>query len=279
MFRASKVFSIIAVVVLLCTALYAEEEKLSGVVVGRTGEVLHISVPQPVSEGTVFTVKLLEKGESIAEARVLSCTKERPYIALAKVVSADMANPVPTGVHAYADVNAVSGSDTPKPIKHAEPVNGSRFSIQAGAFTPTSDSLRERAGDYWQAYRLNYSFLRMNKIEGLLSMEYMRGSGEFTSKGVKGTQSVEVIPVTVLGRLKPMRIGSSELFFGAGGGIYRVRSEKTLGGITTSTSEDKLGHEFTAGLESKHGWNLELRYRFIGETDIQGYSLAVGSRF
>jgi len=284
MFRAEKRLPILAAIAMVCAisafAMASEDEdKLAGMIVGRTGEVLHISVHQPVCEGTIFTVKLLECEEPVAEARVLSCTKERPFIALAKVVRGDIQTVVPTGVRAYADVDAVSGPDVPKPMKHQDTGDTDRFSLQAGAFYPSVPIMRDTVADYWQAFRLNYLLLKIEGFEALLSTEYTRGSGEFRSGGATVERTVEVIPLTVLARIKPVRLGSAHLFLGAGAGIYRIRSQKKIGEALTSKVTEESGVELAAGLESRRGWTLELRYRDVENTDIRGYSLALGTRF
>ena len=283
MFQAGKVFSAVAAIAMTCaasaSAVGADEEQLAGMVVGRTGEILHISVHQPVCDGTIFEVRLLEREKPIAEARVLSCTRERPFIALAKVIRGDIQMAVPTGVHAYADVSAVSGPGVPKPMKRHGAGNNDRFSLQAGAFYPRVPLMRDTVADYWQAFRLNYSFLRIEGFETLLSVEYTRGSGEFTSGGATVERTMEVIPLTVLGRFKLARLGSAHLFLGAGAGVCRIRSEERTGAALTSTSTDEFGTELAAGLESRRGWTLELRYRDVENTDIRGYSLALGTRF
>ena len=283
MFQAGKVFSAVAAIAMTCaasaSAVGADEEQLAGMVVGRTGEILHISVHQPVCDGTIFEVKLLEREKPIAEARVLSCTRERPFIALAKVIRGDIQMAVPTGVHAYADVSAVSGPGVPKPMKRQSAGDNDRFSLQAGAFYPRVPLMRDTVADYWQAFRLNYSFLKVEGFETLLSVEYIRGSGEFTSGGATVERTMEVIPLTVLGRFKLARLGSAHLFLGAGAGVCRIRSEERTGAALTSTSTDEFGTELAAGLESRRGWTLELRYRDVENTDIRGYSLALGTRF
>lgn len=256
----------------------AEDGRLSGVIIGRTGEVLHISVPQPLAEGTVMAVKPLEIEDPIAEARVLSCTKERPFLVLAKVVRGGIGTPVPIGVRAYADEEAVAGPDVPKPLKRSQGDND-RFSLQAGAFRPSTPALQDTVDDYWQAYRLNYSFLKAKGFEALLSAEYTKGSGDFVSETGPVKRTMEIIPVTMLGRIKPVRMGSAHFFIGAGGGIYRIRSREKVGTTLTASSTDEFGYEFAAGLESKRGWTVELRYRDVKDADIKGYSLAIGSRF
>ena len=284
MFQAGKVFSAVAAIAAICAvsasaAASGDGDRLAGMVVGRTGEILHISVHQPVCDGTIFEVKLLEREKPIAEARVLSCTRERPFIALAKVVRGDIQTAVPTGVHAYADIDAVGGLDVPKPMKRQSAGDNDRFSLQAGAFYPRVPLMRDTVADYWQAFRLNYSFLRIEGFETLLSVEYTRGSGEFTSGGATVERTMEVIPLTVLGRFKLARLGSAHLFLGAGAGVCRIRSEERTGAALTSTSTDEFGTELAAGLESRRGWTLELRYRDVENTDIRGYSLALGTRF
>jgi hypothetical protein len=40
-----------------------------------------------------------------------------------------------------------------------------------------------------------------------------------------------------------------------------------------------FGRELSLGIESARAWVIELRYRDVDDTDIQGYLLTVGSRF
>ena len=280
MLRSGKVLMIVTAIAFICgvpVGGFADSEKLTGMVVGRTGEVLHISVPQPVREGAFFDLKTITTDPPIANARVISCTQERPYIALAKVVQGDMETTIPTGARAYTNVDSVGGADVPKPMKSASTGNNDRFSIQAGAFYPSSPALRENISEYWQSYRMNYSLLKIKNLDAVLSAEYAKGTG--SSSDGQTARSMEVIPVTMLGRLKAIRMGGMHLFIGAAGGMYQIRSEERTGVNVTSESSQKPGYELAAGLESKRGWVLELRYRDVGETQLQGYSLALGGRF
>lgn len=256
------------------------DDVLTGMVIGRTGEVMHVSLPQPVREGCIIKVKPMEREPAIAELRVLSCTKERPYVALAKVVRCDMNAPIATGVHAYADAGAVSGPDVPKPMRGGQGLNnGDRFSIQAGTFRPNSASLRESTTDYWQAYRVNYSLLKVQGFETQLSAEYAKGIGSVASDAGITRHTMEVIPMTVIGKIRPFRMGGMHMFLGAGAGMYQIRTKEDNGSISTSNSQRKFGKEFSAGFEHKRGWVLELRYRDVQDTEIRGYSLAAGGRF
>jgi hypothetical protein len=278
--KGSKLFCIAATLALITsTALTADDDRVAGVIVGRTGEVLHISVPHPVKEGAVFDVKLLEAEKPIAQARVLSCTNEHPYIALAKVVRADMATTVPTGVKAYTSTGSVGGLDVPKPMNSGRRSDPDRFSIQAGAFYPTVPAVRDSVDEYWESYRLNYSFLKIGAFDTQLSAEYSTGSGDVLSNGQTVERTMEVMPLTVLGRIKALRMGGTSLFLGAGGGIYRIRSEERSPAGVIAGTRDEVGLELAAGLESRNGWTLELRYRDVENSDIRGYSLALGSRF
>lgn len=266
---------------LLCTTLLpgmADNGKITGMIVGRTGEIVHVSVPQPVDEGSIFSVKPVQADPPIAKARVLSCTQERPYIALAKIVQGDIENPVPTGARAYAEDDSVKGPSVPKPMGRSAQ-GEDRFSMQVGAFYPSTTALRDSVADYWQAYRLNYLLLKARDFEAQLSAEYNKGSGEFPLETGLVKRSREVIPLTFLGRIVPLRMGSTHLFLAAGPGFYKIRSEETTGGITTSGDAEEFGQEYAVGFESRRGWILELRYRDVENTDIQGYSLTMGARF
>lgn len=279
--RTGRKASVAVILLLLCAMQVPStaDDRIAGLVVGRTGEVLHVSMSQPVREGTTLIVKALESEPPIAQATVLSCTHERPYIALAKVVKADMDVPVPTGVRAYATVTTANEQMAPEPMDTGGTADGGRFSIQAGAFYPRTPSLRDTVADYWQAYRINYSLLKVSDLEAVLSAEYLKGSGEFSTPGGTVERAMEVIPVSVLGRVKPFRLGDARLFLGAGGGIYRIRNEERAGDTLTSSEEEEFGFELAAGLESSRGWVIELRYRDVQDTDIEGYSLAIGARF
>ncbi|HET6455388.1 MAG TPA: hypothetical protein VFI02_13370 [Armatimonadota bacterium] len=269
----------LAVIALACIASVAQagDDKVAGLIVGRTGEILRISVPQPISEGAVFDIKPLEREAPIAQAIVVGCTKEYPYEALAKIVRTDLQTSVPIGVRAY--VNVAQVKSPPKQIAKETLPQGDRFSLQAGAFYPSIYSVRKTTSQFWQAYRMNYSFLRAGAMETMLSAEYLKGEGTFTSGLETGTRQMEVIPVSLLGRVKPFRLGSLRVFFGAGAGMYRIRSEDTIGSVTTLSQRDEFGHELSAGLESAKGWILEARYRRVPDTDIKGYSLSFGTRF
>lgn len=256
----------------------ASAGKMTGVIVGRTGELLHISVSQPVREGTIFAIKPISTEPAIAEARVVSCTKEAPYIALAKVERGGIESPVPTGSYAYADAGAVS-KEAPKPMAESSHRNGSRFSIQTGTFHPDSSSSQSKVSEFWQAYRLNYSLLAVGKFDALLSAEYARAIGDIVSGDQVTRRTTEIIPLTVLGRIHPIRTGGVNLYLGAGGGIYRIRTADRTDGQSISDTIDKFGREYAVGLESRHGWVVELRYRDIQNTDIRGYSLGIGAKF
>lgn len=275
------VLMVIALVTSITAVVYAENEaKLTGMVVGRTGEVLHVSLPQPVREGTVLSIKTLESQDAIAEARVLSCTQERPFIALAKVTRGDIETLVPVGVHAYADIASISGTDAPKPMEPATQGDSSaRLSLQAGTFYPSSPTLRKATGNYWQSYRLSYAPFRTDTIDILLSTEYMKGTGSYLDNSVANKTTMEVVPITAVARTEPLKFRNAHLYLGAGAGLYHVSSKQTVGDISSATSSQKVGTEYLVGIESKHGWVLEMRYRDVKDTDIQGYLLSLGGRF
>jgi hypothetical protein len=280
--RAGRLSLIISTIALICgtaAAVRADRSTLVAMVVGRTGEVLHIATPQPVREGTIFAIKPFEGEDAIAEAQVLSCTRERPFIALARVIRGDTIFTVPTGVRAYTDASSVDGSDVPALLLPPRSPDKDRFSLQAGAFYPMQSGLRETTSEYWPSYRLNYSFVRMGQFEALLSGEYSKGTGEINLGGDTIRNTMEVIPVTAMARFKTLRMGNAHLFLGAGVGVYRIRSQATIGSDTLSSSRQEFGREMSVGMESTRGWVIELRYRDVEKTDIRGYLLAIGSRF
>lgn len=281
MLRVGKGFMVAALVLMLCRlpVTGGTETKIAGEVCGRAGEVLYVRLPQPVSDGTSLDLKIITTEPPIAQARVLSCTGERPFIALAKVERADLSQSVPVGARAYADLRAAEGPDVPNAIAKAKPADGDRFSWQVGAFYPRTPVLRDTVADYWPAYRLNYSFLKLKNFETMLSAEYTRGSGDYQTSTGLVARTKEVLPVTAVARIKPARIGSTSLFVGAGGGIYLMRSEEERAGKSVTERGHEFGHEFSAGLESRHGWIAELRYRNVSNTNIEGYSLTIGERF
>lgn len=257
----------------------AASKEMGGTIVGRTGDILHISLPQSVHEGSIISVKPVVSEPEATKARVVSCTKEEPYIALAKIIPAETTEIIPIGSHVYADATQPARRTAPEPEKKGRPSDNQRFSIQAGAFYPTTQALRDQFSGYWQAYRLNYSMLKMNFFELMLSGEYTKGDNSFVSKGVLASRSMEIVPVTALGKLKLARLGNAHFFIGAGAGAYSICTKESVGAISTTDTQHKFGHEFTAGLESSRGWIFELRYRDIQDTDIKGYSLTLGGRF
>ncbi|MDO8683481.1 MAG: hypothetical protein Q7N50_08375, partial [Armatimonadota bacterium] len=245
---------LVAVVIMSIRGLPAEcdEPQMAGVVTGRTGDILHVSLPQPVRDGTILTVKVYSDWPAASEAKVLSCTKEMPYIALAKVIKADMESPTPICAYAYVNADAVSKPDAPKPLETKRKSrfgSDNRLSLQAGAFYPKTPTLRETNNDVWPAYRLNYSFLKIGGFEGMLSTEYTKGTRDIPTDAGLISRTTEIIPVTLLGKFSPTRMGNTRLFVGGGGGFYRITSEDKLGGSLTSTKSDELGYEFSAGLE------------------------------
>ena len=283
MLRAGKWFFLVAAVALLCGAQVSagtQGDRMIGMVVGRTGSVLHIGIPQPVKEGTIFQVKPFDGEPPIAEAKVISCTQERPFMALAKVIRGDTIMSVPTGVHAYADVGSVSGPDAPQPmVKQSDEADTERFSLEAGAFYPSESSVRQATTNYWPSYRVTYSLLKNNRFETLLTGEYSKADGDAVVDSVMVDRTTEIIPVTVMGRLKPMHWGDAHLFFGGGVGIYSIRTSDNNGTGTIKSSRQEVGQELSVGVQSSHGWLVELRYRNIENTDLKGYLMTIGSRF
>ncbi|MEN6372372.1 MAG: hypothetical protein ABFD64_10205 [Armatimonadota bacterium] len=273
-----KVLPVLILIMLVCGGALAssEDDQLSGLITGRTGELLEIRLTQPVKEGTVFQVKSILSEPPIAEAKVVSCTKEWPYIALAKVETADLSTVVPIGAKAFADVNSVEGPSAPKPMRaKSYSAGGQRFSMQIGSFYPRLPILRDTVTDFWQAYRFNYSFMRLADFDMMLSAEYTKGSGDFEST----TRSMELIPVTMLGRFRVARAGSLNLVLGAGAGMCFIKTEESTDGVQTSDSIHKFARELAASLESRKGWSLDLRYRDVPDTNVQGWSLGMGARF
>jgi len=253
----------------LIQAAYANP---TGMLVGRTGDILHVSLAEPVSEGSIVTVTLPDNGE--ADARVLSCTKEWPYIALAK--SGQVGRQVTPAYSTQAIVPQIVVNNVVKPAKSKA---DDRFSLQAGAFYPVYGQIGSGTYlDYWQSYRANYTILKLGAIDATVSGEYMKGFASFNVGDKKMARSAQVIPVTLMGRVKPFRVGSWQMFVGAGAGFYGMHNQDTVDGVTTETHGGALGHELTAGLEAR-GWMIEARYRNVPNTEIRGYSLALGTRF
>lgn len=277
-----KMFPVLILVVLACGSALASntDDQLSGLITGKTGELLEIRLTQPVREGTIFQVKSILSEPPIAEAKVVSCTKEWPYIALAKVETADFRTAIPIGAKAFADVDSVEGPNVPKPMKiKPDSDDTQRFSMQIGSFYPRLPVLRDTVTDFWQAYRFNYSFMKLGDFDMMFSAEYAKGSGEFEKSGVVTTRSMELIPVTLLGRFKIARAGSLNLVLGAGAGMCRIRTEESTGGVLASDNDYKFSRELAASLESRKGWALDLRYRDVPDTNVQGWSLGLGARF
>jgi len=252
----------------------AGEDRMTGVIIGRTGEIIHIGVSQPVREGTIFKVMQMESDPPIAEAKVIECSQERPFVATAQVTKGDIVQSIAIGTHAYTKATNVKGPDVPKQLGSGSD-GGRRLSLQAGVFQPSSQLVRDTVADRWQSFRLAYSFIRSNNYEFQLSSGFDRGAGSFA--GLNGTikRSVEVIPAVLMGQIKPLGFGGSRLILGAGGGVYRIKTAET--GLSTSTV-DKIGYELCLGSES-HGWTTELRYRNANGANIEGYSFTLGTRF
>ena len=277
--RLTIILSVVALTLGIAAQGRGDRSALVAMVIGRTGEVLHIATPQPVREGTIFAIKPFEGEDAIAEAEVLSCTHERPFIALARVIKGDTIISVPTGVRAYADASNVFGPNVPAPMTDGKPVDKNRFSLQVGAFYPRQVAMRLATTDYWQAYRLNYSLLKMGDCEALLSGEYNKCTRAFDLGGEQIRHTIEVVPVTATFRFKSLSLGSAHVYLGAGAGFYGIRSQETIGTQTSSITSQEIGRELSAALESTHGWVVELRYRNVQNTDIEGYSLTMGARF
>ncbi len=283
MLRAGTWLLVLAAVALVCgvqVSAGTQGDRMIGMVVGRTGSVLHIGIPQPVREGTIFQVKPFDGEPPIAEAKVISCTQERPFMALAKVIRGDTIMSVPTGVHAYADVGSVERQDAPQPLMREErDMDRNRFSLEAGAFYPSEASVRESTTDYWPSYRLTYTLLKNNRFETLLAGEYSKAAGEALVDSISVDRTTEIIPLTVMGRLKPVHSGKTDFFLGGGLGIYSIRTTDNNGTGNIRSSRQEIGQELSVGLQSSHGWLVELRYRNIQNTDLKGYLMTIGSRF
>ena len=276
------IFLVLGLMLGFAAAPSASNDAVVAMVIGRTGEVLHIATPQPVKVGSIFAIKPFESEDAIAEAEVMSCTHERPYIALARVIRGDTIITVPTGVRAYTDLSSVLLTFVPlvlPVIRDTQVQDRNRFSVQVGAFYPSVPAVRDSTASYWQAYRLNYNFVKIGRFEGLIAGEYMKGSKEFDLGGDAIRHTVEVIPVTAMLRFKSLRMGHAHLFLGAGAGLYRIRTQQAVGSDTTEATNQQFGQEYSVGMESTHGWVMELRYRNVPDTDIKGYALTVGSRF
>jgi len=258
-----------ALLVIACLPAVSQANP-TGMIVGRTGDILHVSVPQPVAEGATLEVTMPDNGT--ASARVLSCTKEWPYIALAKTGGSAYQTAAPAYASAPAFIAPVHVAEKSSKKEDA------RFSLEAGGFYPADNLGTGTYLDVWQSYRLNYSFLKLGGLETQVSAEYMRGFSSLGSGEHQVNRTMQVVPVTLMGKLKPFRIGSWKLFVGAGGGYYPMYSEDTCDGLTSNTKTGALGHELCAGLEA-NGWLLEARYRNVPNTEIEGYSLALGTRF
>jgi len=277
MYKVTVSMLIVAVAALICgcpTTANADAGQFTGVVVGRTGEFLQISVPQPVREGAQFAVKLLESERPIADVKVLSCTTERPYVALARVVRMEFDQAIPIGVKAYADTETLE-LQPPAPPKASKGKSSDRFSLQAGVFYPSEASVRESTQEYWPSYRLNYSMMRLGGLETLLSVEY----GKAESDAEDGETSTEIVPVTLLGKIRPLRMGSTRFFVAAGIGMYGIRTTSVVDGVTSKSDDRENGVEYALGVESSHGWIAELRYRDVENTNIKGYAFTLGTRF
>jgi len=174
-------FAILTLLILMlacgCVIAGDTDEQLSGLITGKTGELLEIKLTQPVMDGTIFRIKPVLSEPPIAEARVVSCTKEWPFIALAKIAASDLKTSIPIGSKAFADIRYVESHVAPKPIKHNLNMDsGQRFSIQIGSFYPRLPILRDTVADFWQAYRFNYTVLRLGDFDAMISAEYTKGS-------------------------------------------------------------------------------------------------------
>ena len=277
MVRVRLVIALIAAVTAIfgfSTNVMAGEDRLTGVIIGRTGEIIHIGISQPVREGTIFKVMQMESEPPIAEAKVIGCSQERPFVALAEVTKGDIVESIAIGAHAYTNPGNVKGPDVPKQLSDSG--DGSRLSVQAGVFQPKSQLVRDTVSDRWESFRLAYSLIRSKNFEAQLSSGYDKGAGSFASLNGTIERKVEVIPAVLMGRIKPLGVGGSRLILGAGGGIYRIKTSET--GLSTTTV-DKTGYELCVGSESHNGWMTELRYRNAKGTSIEGYSFSLGTKF
>lgn len=261
---------------------YAGEDELTGTVIGRTGELLDIKLTQPVHDGTVFEIKSILSDPAIAEARVESCTSEWPYIALARIVRADVSTSIPIGAKVFTGVDSVAPTyyPAPKPMNvRSGSSDDQRFSLQAGTFYPRIPNMRITAGEFWQEYRFNYTFLRLATFELTGSGAYVRGSGDSPTTGGVRLRTTELIPATLFARMRLVRMGSTTIVLGGGAGLCRISDRNTTPDSDIITNQNKFCREVCGALESARGWVVELRYRDIPDTDIQGFSLALGGRF
>jgi hypothetical protein len=282
MFQMSRLLLVLAALALVCGTSIADstDDQLSGTILGKTGELLDIRLDQPVCEGTVFDVRPIVSEPPIAQAKVVSCTREWPYVALAKVYQADSRTVIPIGAKAFANLNSIDPTAAPRQKIWYDPQpDPMRFSVQAGTFYPRIPNVRLKTTDFWQEYRMNYSFLRLKNFEFTFSGAYAKGEGSTITSTGKTYNKIEIIPITLLGRLRLVKVGTLRLVVGGGAGVYRIRSGSTISGVKSHDTTDKFGQELSAGIESSKGWLLELRYRNVPDTDIQGFSLALGGRF
>ncbi len=121
---------------------------------------------------------------------------------------------------------------------------------------------------------INYSMVRMHGLETLLSVEYGRAESEGPS-----IITTEIVPVTLMGRIRPVRFGNTKLFLAAGIGVYGIRTTSEVEGADIESDSTEEGIEYGLGLESGGGWIAELRYRDVENTSIEGYSFSLGMRF
>lgn len=290
MLRKFRGLWMLGVAALICSGSMANAAKfINGEIIGKTGELLQIKVAQPVKDGTIFQVKSILADPPIAEAKTVSCTKEWPYVVLAKIMLADPQVYVPMGATAFADESSIksagesgdTGVEVPSQhlMGNSGAGDGDRFSIQVGSFYPRLREVRNTVADYWQAYRLNYSFIKLGRLDTTISAEYTKGSGSFKTDQGTVKRSLEVVPITALAQFRLARLGSTNLIIGGGGGVYRVRSQEDSISASTSSCGYHFGREFSAGLMSRKGWAIELRYRQVPDTQVEGLSLALGGRF
>ena len=268
----------VVMVLLLASGCSMAEEPVRGLVVDRSDGILWLGLPGPVRAGAVFDVKLVPGDEVIARAEVIECTPDAPYVARAKFAMEDPSAFIPVGAYVEAVSEVIADRDQPPGYKaiqfHPKAPNPLQF--QAGLFFPSNGDLGDETSDTWPAFQLSYRAAASDCSETSIGVGYFHGDGDFTIGGIAGKRDFRALPVTVDMKIRGARKG---WFVRLGVGAYLIDDERTLGGVTDSTSVTTFGWQAGFGYESKSGRLAQIHYVDVSKTDFRGVVFTLGARF
>lgn len=191
-------------------------------------------------------------------------------------VAAGMAALLAAGVLVGSGSSAWAQDESAKPTKP--------WRVKVGGFFPTKDAVKDTLGSTWAHFGVSYDFQKTLAEKPITYFAFVDGTNKSKDVSSPLFRTEYSLGYTGIGGgarffLTPPD-QTTQFYAGAGLGVYLFRGETKVNGVRMTDYKDtKFGGKLLGGVQLNQGIFAEADYTLPGESDANGFNLAVGFRF